>query len=508
MDALSALTSKTHVSRPTFAEAEAAQPQGDSFAVVAGAQAQSAAQEAAAESGASGLGVAAATGARMRGAAADAGAGVTVLEAGLGAGPDGAFTASPATSAAAQTVAQADQSAGAALSALLPGAPGAAVQGREASPPDPAPQADAAPIVAAGGAPVKAVDVAERGAQAVGPGGAGRPAHPAQDMPTDAPSRGAAHEAAQRDVADPEDDEPDGGADGRLNPAASAPDAAPAAAALSGAGAVSQSPDPASPLAPSAQAAGGDLKAAPEFGAALPTGPVLTEPVLAGPVSTAPDPVAPNPTATDPAAPDGTAPDLDASDATGPRLADPPMADAGAAKPLVDPATALAALADAPRPAASANSASSSLVSPDAALRDPGSAAAAQTALVAARDVAFAVAQAGDANRVEVRLDPPELGRVQIDIRFDDGAAAASVSADRPETLELLRRHADTLQRELTSAGFTGANVAFSDRRPGQQPQIAQAQPVALELSAPAAPVAHGYARPRPGSLDRLDIRL
>jgi len=122
--------------------------------------------------------------------------------------------------------------------------------------------------------------------------------------------------------------------------------------------------------------------------------------------------------------------------------------------------------------------------------------------------VAFAVAQAGDASRVELRLDPPELGRVQIDIRFDDGAAAASISAERPETLELLRRHADALQRELTSAGFTGANVAFSDRRPGQQPQTAQAQAVALELSAPSAPVAHGYARPRPGSLDRLDIRL
>ena len=141
-------------------------------------------------------------------------------------------------------------------------------------------------------------------------------------------------------------------------------------------------------------------------------------------------------------------------------------------------------------------------------LLDPMAPGAALAAQVAARDVAFAVAQAGDASRVELRLDPPELGRVQIDIRFDDGAAAASISAERPETLELLRRHADALQRELTSAGFTGANVAFSDRRPGQQPQTAQAQAVALELSAPSAPVAHGYARPRPGSLDRLDIRL
>ena len=86
---------------------------------------------------------------------------------------------------------------------------------------------------------------------------------------------------------------------------------------------------------------------------------------------------------------------------------------------------------------------------------------------------------------------------------------ARSISADRPETLELLRRHADALQRELTNAGFTGANVGFSDRRPGQQPQAGRA--VALESAAPAlaaAPVAHGYARPRPGSLDRLDIRL
>lgn len=187
-----------------------------------------------------------------------------------------------------------------------------------------------------------------------------------------------------------------------------------------------------------------------------------------------------------------------------PRDADPPTADDGASKPLADPAAALAALADAPRAAPP-----SPMLAPlDPSLLDPASPAATQTALVAARDVAFAVAQAGDANRVEVRLDPPELGRVQIDIRFDDGTAAASVSADRPETLELLRRHADALQRELTNAGFTGANVGFSDRRPGQQPQGGQA--VALESAAPvvAAPVAHRYARPRPGGLDRLDIRL
>jgi hypothetical protein len=129
----------------------------------------------------------------------------------------------------------------------------------------------------------------------------------------------------------------------------------------------------------------------------------------------------------------------------------------------------------------------------------------------AARAVGQAIIAGADRNRVELRLDPPELGRVAIDLRIDDGAVAASVSAERPETLDLLRRHADALQRELASAGFDRATLAFSDRGDGRQgsgrgfdgAHAALGEPEPAASAAP--PRASAIAR---GPLDRLDIRL
>lgn len=58
-------------------------------------------------------------------------------------------------------------------------------------------------------------------------------------------------------------------------------------------------------------------------------------------------------------------------------------------------------------------------------------------------------------SQFEIRLDPPELGR--IDVRLDvthEGRASATLLADRPETLDLLARDARALQRALSDAGL------------------------------------------------------
>jgi flagellar hook-length control protein FliK len=70
-------------------------------------------------------------------------------------------------------------------------------------------------------------------------------------------------------------------------------------------------------------------------------------------------------------------------------------------------------------------------------------------------------------NRFEIRLDPPELGR--IDVRLDvgrDGQVTSHLTADRPETLDLLRRDSAGLERALQDAGLkTGDNgLQFSLR--------------------------------------------
>ena len=59
-------------------------------------------------------------------------------------------------------------------------------------------------------------------------------------------------------------------------------------------------------------------------------------------------------------------------------------------------------------------------------------------------------------SQFEIRLDPVDLGRIDVtlDIDRDAGGASARLVVDRPETLALLRRDADSLQQALTQAGF------------------------------------------------------
>ncbi|GJE25935.1 hypothetical protein LKMONMHP_0779 [Methylobacterium organophilum] len=66
-------------------------------------------------------------------------------------------------------------------------------------------------------------------------------------------------------------------------------------------------------------------------------------------------------------------------------------------------------------------------------------------------------------SQFEIRLDPLDLGRIDVtlDIDGDGGAVSAKLVVDRPETLALLRRDADSLQQALTQAGFDPGSTAL-----------------------------------------------
>lgn len=75
-------------------------------------------------------------------------------------------------------------------------------------------------------------------------------------------------------------------------------------------------------------------------------------------------------------------------------------------------------------------------------------------------------------NRLTIRLDPAELGRVEVKLEIGhDGRAIAWVAAERPETLELLQRDARALERALQQAGLqTDADsLSFSLSQGDQQ---------------------------------------
>lgn len=77
-------------------------------------------------------------------------------------------------------------------------------------------------------------------------------------------------------------------------------------------------------------------------------------------------------------------------------------------------------------------------------------------------------------NRFDIRLDPPELGRIEVRLDVDrDGNVTSRLTVDRAETLDLLRRDAAGLERALQDAGLktsdNGLQFALRDQSMNQQ---------------------------------------
>ncbi len=109
---------------------------------------------------------------------------------------------------------------------------------------------------------------------------------------------------------------------------------------------------------------------------------------------------------------------------------------------------------------------------------------------------------------VELLLAPEELGKLRFVIQHDGASVKISLTAERPETLDLLRRHADQLVQEFRQSGYSGATIDFGNwSRQGQQGQSAQpilteeAQMAVLPDIPPAATL------PAPGT-QGLNLRL
>jgi flagellar hook-length control protein FliK len=75
---------------------------------------------------------------------------------------------------------------------------------------------------------------------------------------------------------------------------------------------------------------------------------------------------------------------------------------------------------------------------------------------LAAVPIAIATRVEAGESRFEIRLDPPDLGRIEVRLNVDNnGRATSHLVADRADTLDLLRRDAPALERALQSAGLT-----------------------------------------------------
>ena len=63
---------------------------------------------------------------------------------------------------------------------------------------------------------------------------------------------------------------------------------------------------------------------------------------------------------------------------------------------------------------------------------------------------------------VELALNPEELGRVRLTFTATDGGIHVAVMAERGETMDLLRRHIETLAQEFREMGYKDVNFEFS----------------------------------------------
>ena len=85
---------------------------------------------------------------------------------------------------------------------------------------------------------------------------------------------------------------------------------------------------------------------------------------------------------------------------------------------------------------------------------------------------AIAVKAAGGAKSFEIRLDPAELGRVEVKLAIgSDGKADATITVHRPETLALMLSDSQNLERSLRDAGLDVSNSSlnFSLKGDGRQ---------------------------------------
>ena len=124
------------------------------------------------------------------------------------------------------------------------------------------------------------------------------------------------------------------------------------------------------------------------------------------------------------------------------------------------------------------------------------------------RHVALQIADAVQRNSgksIDLVLSPEELGRVRISLTTASSGMAVSIIAERPETLDLLRRHIDVLAQDFHDLGYETAEFSFGrdNAGPGSDGTRTGGQANAAGFDTePLAPA------PIQIATDRVDIRL
>jgi Flagellar hook-length control protein FliK len=109
------------------------------------------------------------------------------------------------------------------------------------------------------------------------------------------------------------------------------------------------------------------------------------------------------------------------------------------------------------------------------------------------------IVQSEPANSVELRLDPVELGSVRLTLQGTERDISVVIAVERPDTMELLRKHADQLLNDLRQSGYAGASLTFN--------MSEQHNPARRETHASPPPDFDLQQQPQPQPLTRPEVR-
>ena len=131
---------------------------------------------------------------------------------------------------------------------------------------------------------------------------------------------------------------------------------------------------------------------------------------------------------------------------------------------------------------------------------------------IAALAINIAAKSQGGEKHFDIRLDPPELGHIEVHLSVDDsGKAQAHLAADKQQTLDLLQRDSSTLTKSLKDSGIDLGNAGLSfslrgqDRDGGAAPRsFAKGRALGVSAVAEATPSNPTIA----SDSARLDIRV
>ncbi|MCU0899976.1 MAG: flagellar hook-length control protein FliK [Cypionkella sp.] len=120
------------------------------------------------------------------------------------------------------------------------------------------------------------------------------------------------------------------------------------------------------------------------------------------------------------------------------------------------------------------------------------------------------IVQHGGDGPVELTLRPEELGRIKFELVTTGDKLHVTLFVERPEAMDLMRRHGDQLLNDLRQSGFSQSTLdfgAWSQRNPPSEPAAAPDAPTpdGDALIAPVPILPH-----QPGAVasGRLHLRL